>query len=345
MHEESKRRVEARDRQKERERKEADEFTKSLLGTKKSTKPPGDSSKSTGTTKRPTIAELITMTTRNSEKIKQLTGENGDLKKAKTALQHEKEALVQANETLTDEVSKSKEAIQGLTEANKKYSKDQQEYVQQKERILAVNRDLVSQNKECKKRITELETKIVETQGNSVSTVAPTDGVPREEYEGIVRDKEALEQAHETLGEENAALKKENARLLKLTKELEGRLNKALSCLKTEGNFSPDEVSRAVVTEIEKFVKKEGYRDWKFVRSSASIAKFMKEVYEAVGKSMPSILDSNDADNYCDWIDFRRIYTKTSIKVLRDRLQYSQTRMKDALVRKLTERWCQVESA
>ena len=182
-------------------------------------------------------------------------------------------------------------------------------------------------------------------QGNSVSTVAPTDGVPREEYEGIVRDKEALEQAHETLGEENAALKKENARLLKLTKELEGRLNKALSCLKTEGNFSPDEVSKAVVTEIEKFVKKEGYRDWKFVRSSASIAKFMGEVYEAVGKSMPSILDSNDPENYCDLIDFRRIYTKTSIKVLRDRLQYSQTRMKDALVRKLTERWCQVESA
>ena len=119
MHEESKRRVEARDRQKERERKEADEFTKSLLGTKKSTKPPGDSSKPTGTKKKPSLAELTAMTTRNLEKIKQLTGENGDLKKANSTLQQEKEALVQANETLTDQVSKSKEAIQDLTEANK----------------------------------------------------------------------------------------------------------------------------------------------------------------------------------------------------------------------------------
>ena len=124
VHEESKRRVEARDRQKERERKEADEFTKSLLGTKKSTKPPGDLSKPTGTKKKPTIAELIAMTTRNSEKIKQLTGENGDLKKANSALQREKEALAQANETLTDQVSKSKESIQALTEANKQHSKE-----------------------------------------------------------------------------------------------------------------------------------------------------------------------------------------------------------------------------
>ena len=127
-------------------------------------------------------------------------------------------------------------------------------------------------------------------------------------------------------------LTKENTKLVKTNKTLKEQLTKARQALKDAGKKTDDEVVKSVVEIIKDWVKKVGYRQYRFAVGKTQQEKFCRDIYDGI-KSNPALKwdDHTDSETYKDFDEFKRVYDASCRDALNKRRQYTQTLCKNAV--------------
>ena len=122
----------------------------------------------------------------------------------------------------------------------------------------------------------------------------------------------------------NTTLTTESQTKDKTIQELRAALKKALAELKEKGKHSKSEESEAVKDGADDWIKKIGYRKWKFAQGK-ELTKFTSECYDGIKEKLG--FTEEGTDNSLSIGEFKRIYTAYCGKRLGDRRQFSQTQM------------------
>jgi hypothetical protein len=146
--------------------------------------------------------------------------------------------------------------------------------------------------------------------------------------QGSIDEKEAIIVGGKKLIKEMTEEKEKQARVIetkdKKIKELTEALKKALAALKEKGKHSKAEESKAVLDGIDDWIKKVGYREWKFAQDD-KLTEFTEECYEGIKEKLG--MTEVNTDNSKSLKEFKRIYRTHCGKQLGARRQFNQTQI------------------
>ena len=136
----------------------------------------------------------------------------------------------------------------------------------------------------------------------------------------------------ESLALEVENLKKENTKLTSTNETLKAQLKKARQALKDAGKKTDDEVVKAVVDIIKKYVREVAYRKYRFAVGEEQQEEFCRAVYDGI-KSDPQLRfdDHTDSETYKEFDEFKRVYDASCRNALNTRRQYTQTLCQNAV--------------
>ena len=175
--------------------------------------------------------------------------------------------------------------------------------------------------------------------GNEIEALQREKNNLEVEKEGWTKEKRTMEKdfkrmekahkeatmANDAYAEDTGPMEQENKDYREENQNLKQQLRVALKALKDAGKHARFEESKEVNVAIREFIKGDGYREWKFIRTDEKKAIFVDSICDHIAERT-GMADS-EGDFYVSRKEFHRIYTGSSIKKLGDRRQLTQTMM------------------
>jgi DNA repair exonuclease SbcCD ATPase subunit len=247
----------------------------------------------------------------------------------KTAREHEtnlknttidRDKLKSANETLVDEVAKAKAEAGRLRKARDEHRMKCEDLKKTNTTLEQQLSDLVKGHKKLKEQLAQMG----ETEGDT--SLGQRVVELQSALDAATKNKDDCMNRLNLLKTNFESTRKKYKHLEEKNKELTDQIQQCLGELKEQGKASASEQSDDIKRTMKKWIRGDGYREWKFLNSDQAVKQFVAGCHADLLRNIPTIGDKHEPD-YVSKQEIHRIYTQWCIKCLNERRQYSQSQM------------------